>query len=314
MFICKICNKEFSGVRGLVAHVWQHHQLKIKEYYDNFVKRQDEGICACGENTTFRNFNIGYLRSCSIKCNSTNSDFISALKKSAAGKSQSEETIRKRIVNTDQVKKQLSNMSTIIQKYGVDNIAKLDEIKKKISNTSSGRKAPRANILHQQKIIESKRNNGTLRHRKESKIKISQKLLEVYQTEYNFSSMPIKGCGGHHKSGQFKELYFRSSYEFIFIKFCKDNCIEIECAANQKWRVRYSKDDKLHFYYPDFYLPQFDVIIEIKPLSRLNEKSNILKIEAARRTYHEKFVVLTENDLINLNEHFLFRQLPASNC
>lgn len=68
MIICKICNKEFSTNKQLSWHV-KHHNLTNKEYYDKYLKKDNEGIClTCGKPTTFISMNLGYHQHCSKKC------------------------------------------------------------------------------------------------------------------------------------------------------------------------------------------------------------------------------------------------------
>jgi hypothetical protein len=63
--------------------------------------------------------------------------------------------------------------------------------------------------------------------------------------------------------GYYKEIYFQSLSELIFLIFCFDHNIKIERA---KIISKYYNliDDKNHRYYPDFYLPEVDQYIEIK--------------------------------------------------
>lgn len=66
-YICKICNKNVNSVG---SHVRQFHHLNVKDYYDKYLKQQNEGICpVCGKETTFRGITKGYLKHCSTKCN-----------------------------------------------------------------------------------------------------------------------------------------------------------------------------------------------------------------------------------------------------
>ena len=59
---CLICGKDFEN-----GHSWKHHKLTRKEYYDQYIKTEKDGICiVCGEPTSW---NRTYYRStCSIKC------------------------------------------------------------------------------------------------------------------------------------------------------------------------------------------------------------------------------------------------------
>lgn len=82
------------------------------------------------------------------------------------------------------------------------------------------------------------------------------------------------------------------------------NEIEIKSAENKDFRVRYYDRKNIpRFYYPDFYIPQYDGIIEVKPKSMLNTDINVRKIEAAKNVY-DKFFIVTEEDLVDLSIFF----------
>ena len=64
--ICEICKeqgleKRFKTKAGLARHVNNFHKVKPKDYYDKYLKSNDEGICQItGEPTTFINLTLGY--------------------------------------------------------------------------------------------------------------------------------------------------------------------------------------------------------------------------------------------------------------
>ena len=50
-FICEECGKLCSRLRGLSRHLHnQHKYISDKEYYDKWIKNENEGICKiCGK-------------------------------------------------------------------------------------------------------------------------------------------------------------------------------------------------------------------------------------------------------------------------
>jgi hypothetical protein len=65
---CLICG--FISKKTISNHVVQKHNISKKEYYDRFLKKENEGICkleGCLCSTTFVGVNRGYLKHC---CNS----------------------------------------------------------------------------------------------------------------------------------------------------------------------------------------------------------------------------------------------------
>jgi hypothetical protein len=66
--MCQICKKEFENYISLGRHL-RIHKITSKEYYDRFLKKEDEGICpVCDKETSFINLNKGYCKFCSYKC------------------------------------------------------------------------------------------------------------------------------------------------------------------------------------------------------------------------------------------------------
>jgi hypothetical protein len=101
---CKICGKEYKRICN---HVSQIHNITSKEYYDRFFRTDKEGKCLeCGKPTNFENFNVGYRLFCSHEC------------------------AHKSAITKEKVK------NTFIERYGVDNPAKSEEIKNKTKCTN----------------------------------------------------------------------------------------------------------------------------------------------------------------------------------
>jgi hypothetical protein len=218
------------------------------------------------------------------------------------GRTQSKETIRKRLNSTNQTNKEAKRQTTMLNKYGkLYNCPNPEERSKKISKSLTGK--PRSKE-HSKKIIESKRRNGTLNHSYSTRSLISRKLKEYTQKGDDQSiniGNPMKKNGRGHKCGYFNNLYYRSSYELIFLQFCFDNKINVTSAETKEHRIRFTNNNKKHWYYPDFYLTDYRIIVEIKPKSLLNHGLNPIKFEFASKTL-EKYLVLTEIELFNENK------------
>jgi len=69
--ICELCNKESNGLKGLSIHLKKKHNfndIHLKEYYDKFLKKDNEGNCYfCGNESIFYGFSKGYHRICDSK-------------------------------------------------------------------------------------------------------------------------------------------------------------------------------------------------------------------------------------------------------
>lgn len=118
-YICKICDYESISNGGLQAHIAKVHKLKSKEYYDLYLKKEDEGICpTCGKPTKYRNITLGYLHHCSTRC-STLDNSVQVKTKETTYKLYGDTNYR----NVEQSRK------TCLEKYGVDNIRKSEQYK-----------------------------------------------------------------------------------------------------------------------------------------------------------------------------------------
>jgi len=68
MIKCEICGKEFEDKTQLGYHIRNDHNMKDKEYYDLYMKKDTEGKCFfCGKDTDFLNLYNGYSRKCNSK-------------------------------------------------------------------------------------------------------------------------------------------------------------------------------------------------------------------------------------------------------
>lgn len=67
---CRICRTKHIGFQGLANHVRQKHGIFAKDYYDAYLKKNDqEGHClGCGSPTRFKNLGEGYFLYCSNNC------------------------------------------------------------------------------------------------------------------------------------------------------------------------------------------------------------------------------------------------------
>jgi len=292
LFICPICNSERKNLKSICKHISSKHKLKAKDVL--FEKYPDiyRNCKNCGNKIKSFISDSQGIKTCSKECDTE-----------YRRKPQSKETILKRVKNTNYKTAMENRANKTLEKYGVINTSCLNNVKIKMSDARKGKKNPRKNEEHQRKIIDSKIKNDTIKHSLETKIKMSEiqkKLHQNINDEKVPMTLAIKGKGGrNYKYGNCDNLWYRSSYEEMFINFCKEFNIKIESASNKQFRIRYQTlDNKYHFYYPDFYLPEYNLIVEIKPTSLLNYSLNKIKIETAFSIL-QNYLVVTEKELSN---------------
>ena len=109
------------------------------------------------------------------------------------------------------------------------------------------------------KISKKSKNSWTLQKRKDwaERMKIqARKNLENHPESYSY-----KNFCGRSKKTLYKDEWMHSSWELTFAKWCDSN--------NIKWtkKVRYFEywwNSSIRKYFPDFYLEEFDVYVEVK--------------------------------------------------
>lgn len=144
-YICLKCGEKFKSGRERTTHLQVIHGLSSKEYYDIYLREENEGTCyLCGNITEFVGIVPGYRKYCCRKCADTDPrkqqlakdtnikrfGVSSVLKLSRVhdkgiAKARSEEINKKRD-------------NTNLLKYGSTNPFGSTEIIKKISNTKAG--------------------------------------------------------------------------------------------------------------------------------------------------------------------------------
>lgn len=288
MYICPECDKDHDTLLKISKHLQAKHQLIPKDILFELYPELFRNCKECGLKIKQYITDSQSRKFCGAACEL----------EWRTGKTQSQETVAKRIKNTDQKNKEKTRKNTMMETYGVDNPSQLLTTKEIISKAHKGKKRPRT-AKHQQKIVDAKIANGTSKHTQKTKDILSLKISSNYQSDNPPNSMPKKGKGGRgFINGTLNGHYYRSSYEKQFIQTCFEHNIKLETAETKEFRVPYIIDGKNKLYYPDFYLPEYSVIIEIKPSSLLNDTTNEIKLDAAMK-FHENFIVITEEELFD---------------
>lgn len=92
----------------------------------------------------------------------------------------------------------------------------------------------------------------------------------------------------------------RSSLELTLYNYLIETNLKFEYETI---RIVYSISDKEYVYIPDFYLPDYNMILEVKPYIYTDNKKNICKKQATIQAGY-KFLFVTERELKDLNSFF----------
>lgn len=126
--ICKICNKSYAKLGHLSAHIHNVHNLLYKDYYDQYLKIDNDGKCKiCNYPTIF--YKGKYRNYCSKKCQNT--DPINIQKNSdGVRRTKSQSSIE------DINKSNKKRNETCLTRYGKENISQLDQTKEQVYQTN----------------------------------------------------------------------------------------------------------------------------------------------------------------------------------
>lgn len=128
MIKCKVCNRDINGQKGLGMHI-KSHGFNAKTYYDTFFKQRNEGRCPiCNNATSFHGIEYGYATFCPECVNVGRTHEVSEETKNKIRKT----TIERygAFFNPDKQKE------TCLERYGVENPFKNEEVKEKIKQTN----------------------------------------------------------------------------------------------------------------------------------------------------------------------------------
>ena len=193
---------------------------------------------------------------------------------------------------------------TNLARYGVENPAKSENIQNKIEQTNQIKYGNKYFIRSQTGQEKNKqtclRNWGVecIFQSKEIQSNIRKTFLEKYGVEYLLRSEEFKNkykqtCLDKYGSELFvtsdyfnqycqyfyNNIYFDSSYELVFYKYCIDHNISI---IREPINLEYYIDNEKHYYYPDFKISYQDKtrLIEISSdytwLTKSNEKKKLI--------------------------------------
>ena len=232
---CLICGREFDRFRTLFSHVSRGHKVSIEEYLKKY------GV-EC-------NFNIPEIRENALRTISENIEAVNKKRKETNLKKYGSECNLHSKEGSEKSKK------TWLKKYGVDHPLKSKIIKEKVRETCMKRYGVASPFQSQ-----------------EVKEKTAEAFFKKYGVRYwvqdqeNFSK--------RNKSLFSKKNYILPSgrtivlmgYEPLFLDYIfKKNLLREEDIDYKPKRVRYIGYDGFeHYYFPDFYITKFNLILEIK--------------------------------------------------
>jgi len=197
--------------------------------------------------------------------------------------------------------------ATLIEKYGVDHNTKSKEvIENRKENTKKKYGVEHTTQLKSVKdkikdVVFKKYDVNCVTQLKSVKNKIIKTNLKKYDVEnpmqheefFIKQQKSAKQIKHHKKTG----LNYRGTYELDFLNFCFKYNIRVEKGK----RFDYIFENKKHYYFSDFFLPDYNLVIEIKSDYYYN-KELLKNIEKKKSVNDHSFLFIINKEYKELNE------------
>lgn len=259
---CLLCDRKFENSRILGIHISTTHKISKQEYYDRFLKRdENEGKCLeCGKETDFITLVKGYRIFCSRKCLNSSQYHIKHCT----------ETYTKNYINNEENRKELNERTrstcleryngiglasqeltekyneTMLLKYGHTNPSQVKEIQEKTKQTNI-KKYGAENVYASEYIKEKIKETNLERYNETSWTK-SKEGREFLKNFTNSQEYKDKQHNTKKKNNSFNTSKIENKLELLLRKIFPD--LETQYKST------------LYPFNCDFYIPSLDLYIE----------------------------------------------------
>lgn len=259
---CEICDRKFNNSRILGIHISTTHEMSKKDYYDKFLKRdENEGKCLeCGKETGFVTLVKGYRIFCSVKC----------LNQSQYHIKHCTETYTKNYIDNEENRKELNERTrntcleryngigfasqeltkkyneTMLLKYGHTNPSQVEEIQEKTKLTNL-EKYGTENVYGSDLIIQKIKETNLERYGETSwtKSKEGREFLKEFTNSQEYKD---KQYNTKKKNNSFNTSKIENKLELLLREMFPD--LETQYKSI------------LYPFNCDFYIPSLDLYIE----------------------------------------------------
>jgi hypothetical protein len=132
----------------------------------------------------------------------------------------------------------------------------------------------------------------------------------VLLTNYNIDTA-LRRLKNLHKIKEYvlpsSKIVKLKGYEPYFLDYVfKNNILREEEIVYIPQRIKYIQNNKIRHYYPDFYIPKLNLIVEIKSkyILNLQTKENVSLKELATKTAGFNYCIVLDNDFTTFNKYF----------
>ena len=285
---CLACNKECENRQELAYHINHEHGLNTKEYKLRYQPDKDDNLLEC---PICHRYNMKQLTQHITSAHKlTKDEFL------------------EQFPNTKLWIEEISTRCSKAQSIGIQTYR--DNLKNDphYYDESYARRTEKRDIkTFGEKVRKTRIERGTNEA-------MSKRLVEMWKDE-DYRKFQSEKTKRQHKNGltdkvvnrhigkvYFREIgekvyYFKSSWEVELAKYFYENNIEFEY---EPFYIEYIFKDETHRYYPDFYLKEKNLLIEVKPFGLITDEKVINKKNACIEQGY-KFMFITENELKAIN-------------
>jgi hypothetical protein len=284
-FICEECSRVFKTLNGLAKHIYFSH-FGREEYYEKWLRDQNDVCICCGKETKFKNFSDGCANTCSVKCEKVLREKTNLIKYGVKYPLQNNK-IKKKVQNTCLKKYGEKSFLTTkeckeacFKKYDANkNIFDSVEIRDKIKKTNLIKYGVE-NVSLDQNIKKKKEKTCLSNYGVSAGFNLADKTkktnIKKYGVPYPTQNKEIfeKGQKTRFKREKFKNtsITYQGSYELDFLEKFYDK-LDIENGPS----IDYLFEGKKHVYHSDFYIPSKNLVVEIKNSYLFNTGKPIIK-------------------------------------
>ena len=200
---------------------------------------------------------------------------------------------------------------SIQKKYGqhIANVFQLEEKKLKIKQTKLRRHGDE-NYNNKEKAARTKLDRYGDRHYRNPN-QAKQTCIQRYNVDHPMKVQKIcqkAVANKKHSAYEIDGHCFDSCPEFCFYVCCRDFNIEVQCHPIDKAIEYLDNNGKKHMYYPDFYIPKIERLVEIKGDHFFKDKdpskplaAGVFGIEDGSNKSECKFNAMMDNNVIVLS-------------
>jgi hypothetical protein len=286
-FVCEECDKTYKKLSNLSAHIgWKHNK---ENYVNKWIKENTDGICLnCKKPTKLVRWTRGFSLFCCRQCK--NEYGVSENTKNKIKVSLKKTCLEKygvtSFISTVQFKEKTRKIW--IKNYGVENPMKSENIQEKVKQTNIKKYGATSQF-----------NKKSILHKDYEKLMIKKYgCISPTQNKLIFE----KQQKNSYLLKKFKNtiLYYRGSYELDFLENYHNKFSDLINAPS----IKYKFNNKDKIYFPDFYIPSLNLIIECKN-SYLYKKDNFIILEKEKATIANgfKYFLILDKNYMEFNKY-----------